>query len=376
LGLSPIANSVASSFPATPTSNIIVAAAVYGLATAVSALFLVPHVDRIEPHRALIYGLVIFAIALGISSLAPSLIVLCTGQALAGVAAGCALPSIYALSVDVAPRGRESETLGIVLIGWTLSLVLGVSLAALIADQFSWRAVFGTLAGGASSLAFGVAHTRWPRRRPRQDDGSPLTVLRVQGVAPALLSIAAYMTAFYGFYAYLGPHLTGVLGVSTSFAGLAPCAYGLGFGIAAPLDRLIDRYGSAIASRYIFLTLSVVYAVLALASRDPLTLVGACVALGIANHLGLNLLVSGLAALDRSRRGALMGLYSAVTYLTVTAGVLAYRPLFIRFGLSACAVASAALVLFVLAISAGETAKARPTNARNRWRVRQPEKAG
>ena len=40
-----------------------------------------------------------------------------------------------------------------------------------------------------------------------------------------------------------------------------------------------------------------------------------------------------------------MGLYSAITYLCVFIGALAYRPVFERFGLVACALLSAACVV-------------------------------
>ncbi len=319
LALSPIAGAIACSFPGAGAAGVMKAAAVYGLATAASALTLAPAV-RIG-QRGLVRSLFALMLALAISACAPDLLVLCLAQALAGLAAGCALPAIYALSAQVAEKGRESQTLGMVLTGWTVSLVVGVSLSALVADFAHWRFVFTGLTVAAGWLAIEVGRTGdWGLHIGSARPSSPMTALRVHGIAPALLTVAAYMTAFYGLYTYFGPHLTGVLRLSTASAGLAPAAYGLGFGVAAVVDRLLDRYGAATAAPPAFLTLGLVYCALAATSTHAAILIALCLVWGLANHIGLNLIVGRLTALDPSQQGAIMGLYSAVTYLTVFRG--------------------------------------------------------
>jgi len=352
LALSPIASAVAVSFPGVDAAGVMKAAAAYGLATAASALMLAPAIDRIGQQTALVRALLALVAALALSAFAPNLLVLCLAQALAGLAAGCALPAIYALSAQVAEKGRESQTLGMVLTGWTASLVVGVSLSALVADFADWRFVFVGLSIAAGGLAVAVRRSRdLAIPAPSARSSSPLTALRVRGMCPALLTVASYMTAFYGLYAYLGPHLTGVLRLSTASAGLAPAAYGIGFGIAAFVDRWLDRYGAAAAAPVAFLGLGLVYAALAAASAHAAILVAACLAWGFANHLGLNLIVGRLTALDPAQQGAIMGLYSAVTYLAVSAGAIFYQPLFERVGFAGCALTSAGCIVSALAMS-------------------------
>ena len=77
---------------------------------------------------------------------APTVTALVAAQLVAGIAAGIAMPAIYASSAAIAPPGRESGTIGVVLTGWTLCMVAGVSLSAVIADLVHWRAVFVTVA--------------------------------------------------------------------------------------------------------------------------------------------------------------------------------------------------------------------------------------
>nr|WP_297459811.1 MFS transporter [uncultured Halomonas sp.] len=346
LVLSPIAASVAKSFIDTEAANVMAASAVYGLATAASALTLASMADRIGAEHALLNALLILIVAMTGAALSPALLWLCLAQALAGLAAGIALPAIYTLAAQVAEKGRESETLGVVLTGWTLSLVAGVSLSAVLADILHWRAVFSILAMASAALAVAIARSRnWGTGTNAAISTSPFTALRVPGIVPALLNVASYMTAFYGLYSYLGPHLGIALQLPATFAGLATFAYGVGFGVAAPLGRLVDRYGTLTAASTAFASLALVYLGLAAASSHVFILLVGCVAWGLANHVGLNLLVRRLTELDPSQRGAIMGLYSAITYLCVFIGALAYRPVFERFGFVACALLSAACVV-------------------------------
>ncbi|WP_240455541.1 MFS transporter [Halomonas faecis] len=345
LVLSPIAASVARAFPGAGAADVMTAAAFYGLATAGSALFLASIADRIGAERALVRALSVLAAALALAGSAPTLTILIGAQALAGLAAGVALPAIYTLTAQVATKGRESETLSFVLTGWTLSLVAGVSLSAVLADIVHWRAVFTLLALAAVVLALGVVRCReWGSVRAVMPT-SPLTALRVPGVLGVLLNVAAFMTAFYGLYSYLGPHVSDVLKASTTFAGLTIAVYGAGFGIAAPLGRWVDRHEMSTVACVAFAGLILVYLGLMASTALPLVLLVLCLAWGIANHVGLNLLLCRLGELDPNQRGAIMGLYSAITYLCVFVGALLYRPIFTHFGFAACAWASAMLVL-------------------------------
>lgn len=352
LALGPIAGAVAGSFPGADAAGVMRSAAAYGLATATSALVLAPSIDRIGQRTALVRALVALMVALAGVALAPSLLVFCLAQALAGLAAGCALPAVYALSAQLAQKGRENETLGVVLVGWTVSLVIGGSVSALLAEVVHWRLAFAALSLVAAWVVHGARRGEgWPLRSGRIAAVTPFTALRVPGITWSLLVVAAYMTAFYGLYTYLGPHLTERLGWSTASAGLAPVAYGLGFGTAAFVDRLLDRWGATVAAPFVFFALALVYVALAEAAPDGVTVIAVCLAWGLANHVGVNLIICRLIALAPARSGAIMGLYSAVTYLAVFAGAILYQPLFRSAGFEGCAFTSAGCVAVALAVT-------------------------
>ena len=347
--LSPIATAVAASFPLSSATDVMVASAIYGAGTAVSALILAPKADQIGLRCALFIALVGLSFGMAICASAPTLWVLIAGQAVAGLSAGLALPAIYGLAAEVAPAGRESETLGKVLTGWTLSLVAGVSLSAVLADIVHWRAVFVLLAVTSLLVLIALKRANISEPVPAGAPTSPLRALRIDGLPPILLAVACYMAAFYGLYAFVGTHLTEGLGIATSVAGLAALSYGVGFGVVAPLDRLIDRHGATKSAPIVFAALLGVYVGLSLLAPYGPALIAFCFGWGAANHLCLSILVGQLTALSPGQRATILGLYSAVTYAAMFAGTTAFKTVFETLGFSTIALLSAACIAPALA---------------------------
>ncbi|MDX8447616.1 MFS transporter [Mesorhizobium captivum] len=358
LVLGPIAPAVAASFGATVPA-VMTAAAAFGLGTSASALFLARYIDRIGARRMLQGALLLLALALVASALAPTVTALVAAQLVAGVAAGIAMPAIYASSAAIAPPGRESGTIGVVLTGWTLSMVAGVSLSAVLADLIHWRAVFAAVALLAGTAVAGLTMSSLRDTRKSGPAPSPLGALAVPGIVPLLIACGAFMTAFYGVYGYLGDHLHKDLGESVSANGLAAIAYGLGFGAAALLDGIIDRLGARRVMPFAYLLVAAVYVAMALVSGGFGPLMATIAAWGLANHFGLNVLVMRLTALDPARRGTIMGLNSAVTYLAVTVGTAGFGPLYTGLGFANCALIAALLMLVAASAAAWRSGSAR-----------------
>ncbi len=344
LVLSPIAADVAASLPRSSATDVMFASAVYGAATAISAPVLAPKADQIGLRRALSLALMGLSFAMVICASAPALWVLIAGQGLAGLAAGLALPAIYGLAAEIAPKGRESETLGKVLTGWTLSLVAGVSLSAVLTDFLHWRVVFSILGATGLFLLIALKNNDISETRSVSKAISPLMALRIQGLHPILFAVACYMAVFYGLYAYLGTHLTQDLGIATGVAGLAALSYGVGFGVVAPLDRMIDRHGATKSAPIVFAALLCAYVGLSVLAPFGGALIAFCFVWGAANHLGLNILVGQLTALSPRQRATILGLYSAVTYAAMFVGTTVFKVVFESFGFSVIAFLSAVCI--------------------------------
>ena len=345
LVLSPIAASVAEGLGLSSAAEAMTAAGIYGVGVALSALFLAPRADRVGAHIALKTALALVTLGLGISGFAPSLAILSFGQGLTGVGVGMALPAIYSLAAVIAPKGQESRVMGLVLTGWTLSMVGGVTLAAHIADLWGWRMVFFLLTGAMVVISFVVQTARFPEQPTSTRVTSPLSALQAPGILPALFSVLMLGTGFYGIYNYLGAHLTTNMGREVCEAGLLTLSYGIGFGAATLLDPWLDRVGPRRGLLAVFSTLTAYYFLGTLWATQYTALIVFMFGWGVLQHLGLNLTVSRLSQLDPAQRGAVMGLNSTVMYLSVFGATVLFRPIFEGGGLTACLLGSTALAV-------------------------------
>ncbi|AIR03350.1 transporter [Cedecea neteri] len=345
--LGPIAPAVASSIGAT-VPTVMMAAAAFGLGTATSALFLARLIDLVGSARMLKFTMTLLGVALLLCAASPSVAMFIAAQLIAGIASGIALPAIYASAAAIAEPGRESRTIGKVLTGWTLSMIAGVSFSVVLAELFSWRAVYVSVSCLAALALIALFRLNMQDRPAAGIAPSPLSALGLPGIKSLLVVCGAFMTAFYGLYAYLGDHLHQDLGLPVTANGGVAIAYGAGFGCAALLSGMVDRFGPKRLMPPVLLVAAAVYLGLALFGSMLVGVICLLFVLGLVNHLGVNLLIQRLTAIDPAKRGTLMGLNSAVTYLAVFAGSSSYGPLYTDHGFTALSLASLALMIIAV----------------------------
>ena len=292
------------------------AVGLYGAGVALAALISAPRLDGWPRRRVLALALVALGLALAGCALARDGVMLGAAMAACGLAAGVILPTTYALAGDLAPQALRSRAVGRVIVGWSVAMVLGVPAAALLAEQLGWRGAYAVIAGVAalaalSALALPAA---------KVSEGTRLVPYRVALAQPEVLRLLimtlAYMLAFYGCYTFLTDHLRATDDLGPSLGGWISLSYGLGFGAAVLGDGLLDRLGPWRVAAPAFLILAGIMLLLPLAAGlSPWAVVALALPWGVVNHFGLNVLVSLLSSGEAAVRGAVLGLYSAVTYL-------------------------------------------------------------
>ena len=283
------------------------------------------------------------------SALATSWVMLALAQAIAGLAGGVMLPAIYTVATTTGSQEEGSRMLGRVLAGWSVSLIAGVPLSALIAERFGWQASFLSLSAlVATSLVGFWAMPRLDNDTRPQKARNPFAVLALPGIVPLLLVQFLFMTAFYGTYAFFGDHLRTSLGLSAGMAGLVVLFYGIGFGIAATADGIVDRVGPVKALPYAMTFVAIAYGIMPFMATS---LIGALVAAslwGFANHFVLNVIVLRLSRIGGTQRGAVLGLNSAITYFGALVGALG--ELYANLGFSGLAWGGATCVCLALGV--------------------------
>ncbi|MFJ4131444.1 MFS transporter [Pseudomonas cyclaminis] len=321
--LSPILSDVAYSLAA-PLNSAAIAMSSYGAGTAISALFLAPLIDRYGAPWALRSGLIALLLSLFGSALANSVALLILCQATAGIGAGLILPSAYALATKYTSPKFASQALGKVLTGWSLSLVAGIPLSALITEYAGWRVAYLCLAVLATVIFSCLPPApRYPKRN-NENAGwpTPLRALRETGVRPLLAIGLAFTSSFYGTYAFVVQETHEVLRTSTAQAGVVVLAFGLGFAGASLANRWVGHIGPQKVLPWLLMINAAIYLSMTLTMASFVALLAAAFCWGFANHLTLNSIVLLLSQSSDAQRGAILGLNSATTYIGLTIGTI------------------------------------------------------
>ncbi|MEM8627982.1 MAG: MFS transporter, partial [Pseudomonadota bacterium] len=182
--------------------------------------------------------------------------------------------------------------------------------------------------------------------------GTRLKALRQPQVASLLAVQFCFMGAFYGSYSFIGDHIRTTLNVSAATAGQIVLAYGAGFGLASLADGVLDRIGAR-RGLPIAMALTVgVHVALAPATAVITTAILAGGIWGLTNHYAINLIVLRLTEVGGARRGSVLALNSAVTYLGALVGPLAAGALYTGAGFWAVTLFGTGLLATGTAIAA------------------------
>jgi predicted MFS family arabinose efflux permease len=242
---------IADDFAVPPTTASVVVTA-FTLAYGLFQLAHGPLGDRIGKLKMIATSSFIAAAASIGSAFAESLTTLTVLRFATGIGAGGIIPLALAWIGDTTPYEKRQATLarfiGVVLVGHILGPVLG----GVLAQFFTWRAVFFVFA--VMFLAVGIVLLAQDRRAPKPSPSSPdrrsgvvqgyIEVLRDRWVRTVLFTVAVEGALFYGAFAYTGAYLKEKFGLSYFTIGAIIAALGLGGVLYSLLVRwLLRRLG-------------------------------------------------------------------------------------------------------------------------------------
>lgn len=350
LMLSPLLTDIAAGL-GTQAKEIGFAASAYGVGVATAALLAAPQLGRWPKRGAIRIAFAVLAVSLFLCAFAWDWRVLAAAQLVAGLASGVIIPATYALTGDIAPPDRRSQDLGKVLFGWSIAMVAGVPLAAVLSAFVGWRGTFAIVGLVAAAMPFAGILLPRGTSQVSTERVRYMDVLRLPGAWTGYLATFAYMIAFYQTYTFIGDHVRQTHGAGAWLGGTISLAYGIGFGLGVVFDKWIDAKGP---TRMLPLGLALVglnYLVLPLAAERVLTVALWPFLWGLANHFCMTTLVSYMNTLSQRLRGTIMGLFSFTTYLSLGTAGAVYGPVYEAHGFFVVSFASAATVALAAVIA-------------------------
>lgn len=223
----------------------------YSIAAALAAFFSGSLSDHFGRRRFLIAGILLFCLASWFTSRSQTLTQILCARALTGLAAGTISTCAIAFAGDWFAYTIRGRAVGLISTAYFAAPVIGVPVAAQVADRYGWRTAFLIVAVGASVVAIlslmlpEDAHNPEPSaERLRTTVRAFRSILRRRD-AVAALSIAFLVSGgLVGFVAFIGQWLHSHFGIPTRTIGWVFMLSGLVAVASAPLGgTLSDKLG-------------------------------------------------------------------------------------------------------------------------------------
>jgi len=341
LMLSPMLPDIGRSLAAGPV-EIGIASGAYGVGVALAALLAAPRLGQWPKRQAIQMAFAVIAAGLMLCALALDWRMLVAGQFVTGLAAGVIIPGTYALTADLTPDHKRSRAMGRVIFGWSVAMVAGVPIAAILSDLIDWRGTFIAVAAISAVMIFGIGLLPKAEATAASRPVPYRQALAVKGMPLALIATFVFMIGFYQTYTFLGDHARQLHHAGAWLGGIIAASYGIGFGLAVFFDGFIDRVGPARLMAAALFVVGINYIVLPFATLNLWTAITYPLIWGLVQHVGMNVLVSYIGSAPAAERSTAMGLFSFITYVAVGLGGGVYGSVYAAHGFFATSFAATA----------------------------------
>lgn len=326
------------------------------LGYAAGILLFAPLGDRLDRRRVVVAKLAALAVALLGAALAPSAGLL----AVAGLAIGLvatAAQDLVPAAAALAPAASRGRTVGSVMTGLLLGILLSRVVSGAAGAHAGWRAVYAGAAAAVAGLAVAVAlklPPMPPAARARYGELLASIFLLARDLAPlrrAALAQALLSVAFGGFWSTLALALAGApFGLGPVAAGAFGLAGAAGAAIAPLAGAAADRRGPEPVIRGGAALAVASFATIALFPGSLGVLVVATVVFDLGVQASLIAHQSIVYGLDPAARGRLNAVLVSAMFLGMAAGAAAASQVFARAGWAGVAALGALAAAAALAV--------------------------
>lgn len=215
----------------------------YALGVVVGAPVLAFVGARLKRKTLLLALALFYAVANVASALAPGYHTMMAARFLSGLPHGAYFGVAMLVAASISPPGQRGVAVSKVLMGLSVSILLGNPVATWLGQQVSWRVAFAMV--GLLSIATVLLIARTLPQDPHEKTVSPLQELVAFNRTQVWLALLIGSIGFAGMFCvftYLGPIVVKVTRVSEAWMPLIVAAFGIGAVLGNIAGgRLVDR---------------------------------------------------------------------------------------------------------------------------------------
>ncbi|MGE7094312.1 MFS transporter [Lysinibacillus sp. NPDC048646] len=181
---------------------------VFALAAAIVAPILIALTINVDRKKLLLMTLGIFIGSNGLMFISPSYETVLLVRIVQGASGGIATVVAMAVATRLVEKERRGRAIGIILMGLSSSLVLGVPIGTFFSELVGWRVLF-ILIGLLSIFPLLVIHQKVPviKEEEAVTLGMQLSILKDSRILTALAITLFYIGGYSTLYTYITPYL-------------------------------------------------------------------------------------------------------------------------------------------------------------------------
>ncbi|MCY7537993.1 MFS transporter [Bacillus pumilus] len=185
------------------------------LSAAIGAPIVIALTINIDRKKILSWMLIIFILSNVITSVSHSFEMVMMTRILQGISGGTAIVVAMAVATRLVEREKRGTAIGIILMGLSSSLVLGVPIGTFLSSMIGWKALFAAI-GLITLIPLIVVY----RRIPSMKEQEPVTLrMQLSILKDKRILLAVAVTLFYvGGYSTLFTYLTPFLQASANLS--------------------------------------------------------------------------------------------------------------------------------------------------------------
>lgn len=308
------------------------------LGYAAGILLSAPLGDRLDRRRVILVKAAALTLALLLAGLSRSIELLCVASLAIGLLATIAQDFVPA-AASLAPAASRGKTVGTVMTGLLLGILLSRLVSGSVAERFGWRAVYFGAAGTIALLTL-FAAVRLPPL-PASSTASYGSLLRsivtlVRDVAPlrrAMLAQGLLAVAFSGFWSTLALVLAEPpFHMGSAVAGAFGIAGAAGALIAPVAGAMADRRGPELVIRAAAVVVIASFAAIALLPGSIVVLVVMTVLFDLGVQAALIAHQTIVYGLDPAARSRLNAAFVSAMFFGMSAGAMLASQALQRWG--------------------------------------------
>lgn len=218
---------------------------IFSVSFAISGPILMNMTAKMERKKLYLYALGVFFISNVVVALTSSYAMIMAARALSAAGGAVIVVLSITMAAQLVPASHKGRAIGIIYMGISGSLVLGVPIGLVIGNNFGWRAPFLVIAGLSLIAMIGIAlMLKKTAPQPVMPLRKQLATLKNSKLISAQLIGLLMLTGHLTLYGYLEPYVESTFHIDANMVSFVYFLFGLAAVIGGGLGGWIaDRWG-------------------------------------------------------------------------------------------------------------------------------------